>query len=51
MHLISKYSRKIVITGNERVSNETIKVYGDIEVNKNISESELMILIVSEEYA
>lgn len=40
-NLKAEMVEKIVITGNERVSNETIKVYGDIEVNKNISESEL----------
>ena len=32
---------KLVIEGNKRVSDETIKVYGDIEINKDIKEAEL----------
>ena len=28
--------KKIEITGNERVSDETIKVYGDISINQDI---------------
>tara|TARA_B100001057_G_scaffold309677_1_gene309710 strand:+ start:3086 stop:5314 length:2229 start_codon:yes stop_codon:yes gene_type:complete len=28
--------KKIVISGNERISDETIKVYGDISINQNI---------------
>ena len=32
---------KVVIEGNKRVSKETIKLYGGIELNKNISESDL----------
>ena len=27
--------------GNERISNETIKVYGEIEINKNYSDTDL----------
>ena len=29
---------KLVIEGNKRVSKETIKIYGEIEINKDISE-------------
>jgi len=32
---------KLIIEGNKRVSSETIRVYGDIEINKEISESKL----------
>ena len=32
---------KITIEGNSRISEETIKVYGDIEINKNYSEIDL----------
>ena len=32
---------KLIIEGNKRVSDETIRVYGDIEINKDISESGL----------
>ena len=32
---------KISISGNKRVSNETIKVYGDLEIGKNYTEAEL----------
>ena len=31
----------LVIEGNKRVSDETIKVYGDIEIKKDISEADL----------
>ena len=33
--------KEIVIEGNKRVSDETIKVYGEIELNKNFSENDL----------
>ena len=33
--------KKIEVLGNQRVSDETIKVYGEIEVNKNYNESDL----------
>ena len=32
---------KLIIEGNKRVSKETIKVYGEIEIDKDISEAEL----------
>ena len=32
---------KLIIEGNKRVSSETIRVYGDIEINKEISELNL----------
>ena len=31
----------IQISGNKRVSNETIKIYGGIDVNKDLSETDL----------
>ena len=31
----------LIIEGNKRVSDETIKVYGEIETNKDITESDL----------
>ena len=33
--------KKLEINGNERISNETIKVYGEIEINKNYSDTDL----------
>ena len=33
--------KSIEITGNSRVSDETIKLYGDIKLNKNYQESDL----------
>ncbi len=33
--------KEIVIDGNKRVSDETIKVYGEIELNKNFSENDI----------
>ena len=32
---------EIVIDGNKRISDETIKVYGEIEINRDLSESDL----------
>ena len=34
--LSAEIIKKIEITGNERVSEETIKVYGDFSINQNI---------------
>ncbi len=34
--LSAEVIKKIEITGNERVSDETVKVYGDISINQNI---------------
>ncbi len=33
--------KEVVIEGNKRVSDETIKVYGEIEINKDFSENEI----------
>ena len=33
--------KKIIVTGNKRVSEETIRVYGEIEINKNYKENDL----------
>ena len=33
--------KKIEISGNTRVTNETIKIYGDIKINNNYSEQDL----------
>ncbi len=33
--------KEIIISGNERVSDETIKVYGEIKLNKEINEAEV----------
>ncbi len=32
---------QIIINGNQRISDETIKIYGDIELKKNINENEI----------
>ena len=39
--LSAEIAKEIKISGNKRVSDETIKVYGEIEVNKNYNEVEL----------
>ena len=31
----------IIIEGNKRISDETIKIYGEVELNKNFTESDL----------
>ena len=33
--------KKLEIQGNERVSDETIKVYGEIQINKDYSENDV----------
>ena len=37
--------KKIEVTGNKRISNETIKVYGDIEINKNYKDDDINAVI------
>ena len=36
---------KIIIDGNKRVSNETIKLYGEIEINKDYKEKDLNLIL------
>ena len=36
--------KDIQIEGNKRVSNETIKIYGDIDLNKDYSEKDLNVI-------
>ncbi len=36
---------KIIIDGNKRVSNETIKLYGEIEINKDYQEKDLNLIL------
>ena len=31
----------VIIEGNKRISDETIKIYGEVELNKNFTESEI----------
>ena len=33
--------KNVIVNGNERVSDETIKIYGDIEVNKKIDDKKI----------
>ena len=40
-HLNAEIVSKISVKGNKRVSLETIKVYGDIEIGKDYSETDL----------
>ena len=40
-YLNAEVVKEIQITGNQRVSEETVKVYGDIEINKNYNELDL----------
>ena len=32
--------KKVVVEGNKRISTETIKIYGEIEINKDLSEND-----------
>ena len=36
---------KIVINGNQRISEETIKIYGEIDKNQKINENEINLII------
>ena len=40
-HLKAEIVNNIVIEGNKRVNEETIKIYGDIKVNKNYNDKDL----------
>ena len=37
-NLYAEVVNKIEISGNSRISNETVKIYGDIKLNKDYSE-------------
>ena len=39
--LSAEIVKEIIINGNKRISNETIKIYGDIEIQKNYSEDKI----------
>ena len=46
--LVNSYAevvKKIIVEGNERISNETIVIYGDIELGKNYETSDVNLLI------
>ena len=38
---VAEIVKKIDISGNNRVSDETIKIYGDIKINQNYSDQDL----------
>ena len=40
-HSNTEIVKKIEISGNTKISDETIKIYGDIKINKNYTESDL----------
>ena len=40
-NLNAEMNNNLILEGNKRVSDETIKVYGEIETNKDITESDL----------
>ena len=40
-YLKAEVVKEIQISGNQRVSDETVKVYGDIEINKNYNELDI----------
>ena len=42
---LAKNFDQIIITGNIRISNETIKVFSDIPENKNVSENSLNLIL------
>ena len=39
--LKAEIAKEVIINGNERISKETIKVYGGIELNKNYTEADV----------
>ena len=44
-NLSAEVVKKIVVKGNERISDETVVVYGDIEVNKNYTQEDIDIVL------
>ena len=40
-NLNAEIVKQIIINGNERVSNETIKIYGKIDLQKDYSEKDI----------
>ena len=40
-NLLADILKKVDITGNKRISDETIKVYGDIQLNKNYEDEDI----------
>ena len=42
---ISEQVTKIEIFGNERISDETIKIFGDIELNKDLSDNDINLIL------
>ena len=40
-NLFAEKVSSVKISGNQRVSDETIKIYGEIEINKNYEESDI----------
>ncbi len=44
-NLNAEILKKVEITGNSRISSETIKVYGDIELNKDYSDDDINVII------
>ena len=41
LNLSAEIIQKLNVSGNDRISDETIKVYGDISIGKNYSSSEV----------
>ena len=41
----AEIAKKIEILGNKRISAETIKIYGNIEKNKNYSDKDLNLIL------
>jgi len=39
--LNAEIAKDVIINGNDRISNETVKVYGGIKLNKDYSENEI----------
>ena len=37
--------KKVQITGNERVSDQTVMIYGDININQNYTEKDINLIL------
>ena len=48
-NLLADRINNIEINGNKRISQETIKVYGEIEVNKEYLEEDLNKILINED--
>ena len=45
VNVYAEILKKIEVTGNKRISKETIRVYGDIQINQNYKDDDINAVI------